>query len=96
MVVAHRLSCSMACGVFLGQGANPCPLHWQVDSLPLSHQGSLSKYSMNDVPYTALDPQDAVVKKLLHFSCKSRKHKQIRISEHGSAVKKAKQCVMRG
>ena len=51
---------------------------------------------MNDVSYTALDPQDAVVKKLLHFSCKSRKHKKIRISEHGSAVKKAKQYVMRG
>ena len=22
------------------QGSNPCLLHWQVDSLPLSHQGS--------------------------------------------------------
>ena len=22
------------------QGSNPYPLHWQVDSLPLSHQGS--------------------------------------------------------
>ena len=34
-------SCSEACGIFLDQGLNPCPLHWQVDSLPLSHQGSL-------------------------------------------------------
>ena len=25
---------------FLDQGSNPCPLHWQVDSLPLDHQGS--------------------------------------------------------
>ena len=22
----------MACGVFLDQGLNPCPLHWQADS----------------------------------------------------------------
>ena len=25
---------------FLGQGSNPCLLHWQADSLLLSHQGS--------------------------------------------------------
>ena len=40
IVVAHKLSCSEACGIFLDQGLNPCLLHWQVDSLPLSHQGS--------------------------------------------------------
>ena len=28
----HRLSCSMACGIFLDQGLNPCVLHWQADS----------------------------------------------------------------
>ena len=27
-------------GIFLTRGWNPCLLHWQVDSLPLSHQGS--------------------------------------------------------
>lgn len=26
--VAHRLSCSTACGVFLDRGWNPCFLHW--------------------------------------------------------------------
>ena len=26
---------------FLGQGLNPCPLHWQADSYPPYHQGSL-------------------------------------------------------
>ena len=41
VVVAHRLSCSMACGIFLDQGLNLCLLHWQTDSLPPSHQGSL-------------------------------------------------------
>ena len=38
--VACGLSCSTWCGIFLGQGSNLCPLHWQVNSLPLSHQGS--------------------------------------------------------
>ena len=27
-----RLSCSAACGIFLDQGLNPCPLRWQVGS----------------------------------------------------------------
>ena len=35
------LSCSMTCGIFPDQGWNPHPLHWQADSLPLDHQGSL-------------------------------------------------------
>ena len=41
IVVVHRLSCSAACGIFPDEGLNLCLLHWQVDSLPLSHQGSL-------------------------------------------------------
>ena len=40
IVVAHGLSFSAACGIFPDQGSNLCPLHWQVDSLPLSRQGS--------------------------------------------------------
>ena len=40
VVVAHWLSCSVACGIFPDQGSNPCPLHWQADSQPLHHQGS--------------------------------------------------------
>ena len=38
--MVHGLSCSMVCGVFPGQGLNPCLLPWQVGSLPLSLQGS--------------------------------------------------------
>ena len=34
------LCCSAVCGIFLDQGTNLCLLHWQVGSLPLSHQGS--------------------------------------------------------
>ena len=29
--------------IFLTQGSNSCLLHWQADSLPLSHQGSPSE-----------------------------------------------------
>ena len=36
----YRLSCSEACGIFLDQGLNLCPLHWQMDSYSLHHQGS--------------------------------------------------------
>ena len=39
IVVSHGLSCSATCGIFLDQGLSLCFL--QVDSLPLSHQGSL-------------------------------------------------------
>ena len=31
-VVVHRLSCSVACGIFPDQGSNQCPLHCKVDS----------------------------------------------------------------
>ena len=40
VVEVHGLSCSSACGIFSKQGLNPCPLHWQADSLPLDYQGS--------------------------------------------------------
>ena len=39
-VVLHRLICSKACGIFLDQRLNPCPLHWQAGSYPRHHQGS--------------------------------------------------------
>ena len=42
--VAHWHSCSRACGIFLDQGSNPHPLHWQADSQPLHHQGSPRLY----------------------------------------------------
>ena len=41
VVVAHGPSCSAACGIFPDQGLNPCSLHWQADSQPLRHQGSM-------------------------------------------------------
>ena len=40
IVVTYGLSCSRACEISLDQGLSPCLLHWQEDTLPLSHQGS--------------------------------------------------------
>ena len=48
VVVAHELSCSKACGIFLNQGSNPCPLHWQVGSYPLCPQRSASSFSISN------------------------------------------------
>ena len=39
VVEVHRFTCSVAYSFFPDQGLNPCLLHWQVDSLPLSCQG---------------------------------------------------------
>ena len=46
VVVAHWLSCSTASGIFLSQGPNQCPLHWQADSHPLYHQESSPSLSI--------------------------------------------------
>ena len=42
-VVCGFGSC-MEGGIFLDQGSNPCPLHWQVDSKPLDYQGELPEW----------------------------------------------------
>ena len=36
VVLVHELSYPKACGIFPDQGPNPCLLHWQVNSSPLS------------------------------------------------------------
>ena len=50
-------------GIFLNQGSNPRLLHWQADSLPLSHQGSPN----SQLPHCLTGEtrlQNSVVKKL--------------------------------
>ena len=37
--VLHSLNDSVACGIFLGHGSNPGPLHCEAASSPLAHQG---------------------------------------------------------
>ena len=62
IVVARRVSCFQACEIFRDMGSNPCLLHWQADSLTLSHQGSpmmvfrcnFSVYSTNSIAQTFL------------------------------------------
>ena len=44
VVVAHGPNGSAACGILPDQGSNLCPLHWQVGSYPLYHQGILNLY----------------------------------------------------
>ena len=53
VVVVHRPSCSAARGTFPDQGSNLCLLHWQVDSLPLSHQGSPTYCVLKTVDWIA-------------------------------------------
>ena len=62
VVVACRLSCPLACGIFPDQGLNQCSLHWQADSLPLSHKESPgvtscqeeSSQTISSIPVTTL------------------------------------------
>ena len=53
VVVVHRLICSMAHGVFPDQGSNL--YHWQVDSLPLNHQGNLTASFFKGSNYSSLN-----------------------------------------
>ena len=41
------LAAQQQCGIFLNQGSNLCPLHWQADSSPLGHQRSPSTLLFN-------------------------------------------------
>ena len=47
--MACWLSCLLARGIFLDQGLNLCLLHWQVDSSPLSYEGSPEVSNLNEV-----------------------------------------------
>ena len=47
----------MACEILLDQELNLCLLHWQVDSLPLSHQGNPTMSIEHDVLF------------LIHLNC---------------------------
>ena len=57
-LVTHGFSCSAARGIFLDQGSNSCLLHWQADSLPLSHQRSDQIRSVAQSCPTLCDPMN--------------------------------------
>ena len=63
-------SCSMACRIFLDQGMNLCLLHWQADSLPISHQESPPiRPSVAIVLYESLCETWARTTQLSHSLC---------------------------
>ena len=72
VVVAHGFRGSLACGIFPGQGSNPCPIHWQVDSYPLYHQGSprpLFKYkTVSKTELTQINSISIFKEKKMHSS----------------------------
>jgi len=47
-----QAGCSPACGIFPYPESNPCLLHWQAESLPLSHQESPQLSILNIAVYT--------------------------------------------
>ena len=49
VVMACGISCSAAGGILPDQGSNLWLLHWQVDFLPLSPQGSLRMFVLYSV-----------------------------------------------
>ena len=65
MVVVPGLSCSAGHRIFLDQGSNPCLLHWQADSLALSHQGrpqALSHCRLSSL-------ENKFTQDYMHFKC---------------------------
>ena len=72
VVAAPGLSCSAACGNLLDQGSNPCFLHWQAGSSPLSHQGSPEMQYLKPVPRPTELETLGVVPSGLHFNKPSR------------------------
>ena len=68
VVVVHRLSCSVACGIFPDQGLNLCPLHWLADSYPLCHQGSPDFFLIE----VLLMPRKNMRTRVLHPICVGR------------------------
>ena len=75
-------------GIFLTQGSNPRLLHWQVDSLPLSHQGSPGRSAAPHVPHTSLSLSFLPFLSLSHvssFPCDSSSHPRPSISHLDSS-----------
>ena len=55
LVVVYWLSCPAACGIFLDQGWNLCPLHWQADSQTLDNQESPLPLLIDGISFLPVD-----------------------------------------
>ena len=62
VVVIHRLNCSMACGIFPGQGLNPCLLHWQVNYHWATRE--TLQWSLNDWIFTPCKTESLITSSL--------------------------------
>ena len=71
VVVAHGPSCSTACGIFLDQGSNPCPLHWQADSQPLRHRGSPSLHFNTQMILMHTELKELTFHMIINALCKA-------------------------
>ena len=81
VVAAHKLGswgalafhCSVACGSVPDQGSNPCLLHWQADSYPLYHQGSLLSINLSfqvlDKSFLNCTPAGLSLELRAHLTC---------------------------
>ena len=76
VVAAHGLSCPAAYGIFRDQESNPCPLHWQVDSYPLGHQGSPLLSVLKLLVNLLLHEADTVIISILQI--KKLSHREMR------------------
>lgn len=59
VVVAYRLSCSEASGIFWDQGSNRCPQYCRVDAQLLDHQGNPQSYVLNHCVLLPLQGTDS-------------------------------------
>ena len=73
-------------GIFPTQGSNPGLLHWQEDSLPLSHQGlDLSEFSSMDIIFFSMHPKLSPSWRRLERKCHIHSYgEKIRLSFYGA------------
>ena len=71
VVAVPWLSCSLTCGIFLDQGSNPCPLHWQADSQPLDYQRNLKMHHSGESEEGELFVANTVIQVLTSLCTKT-------------------------
>ena len=83
VLMLHRLSCSEARGILTDEGSNPGPMHWQVDYLPLDHQGNSTQClligglqvqfgSVAQLCPTLCDPMDCLLTQCMLIHCQTK------------------------
>ena len=73
--MADRLSCSVACGIFLDQGWNPCPLHWQMHFLSTVPPGKSLFQAFDELDYCPLFHKHTIICACVRAQSLSRVHR---------------------